>query len=206
MCLRLPSPDYVSRDRQKVVGRDECRRGHGRCLVHNGGLDISLDRLYCGRLYTSPLAWSYLPILPPSKLTYIDNPTQRSNGIRPVDHITPHRSSILHDRAGDHDDILGGIGQLLDDQIHHLPETGIFVLEQLRDSEEEGCGFVGRKLLACKEEEGDLGQEDTASSRRDGRGVEDTRWEMFSSTSNHCVLVNGGSCADLPGRRLSGRL
>jgi len=41
-------------------------------------------------------------------------------------------------------------------------------LEELRDAEEEGGGFVRRELLAREEEEGDLGQENATSSRRDG--------------------------------------
>ena len=54
----------------------------------------------------------------------------------------------------------------------HLAQGGIFVLEELRDTEEESCGFVGRELLAGVQEERDLGEEDTASSWLNGRAVE----------------------------------
>lgn len=67
------------------------------------------------------------------------------------------------------------MGQLLDDKVDHLSQAGIFVLEELRDAEEEGGGFVGRELLAGVEEEGDLGQEDPTSSRLYGRAVEQSR-------------------------------
>jgi hypothetical protein len=105
-------------------------------------------------------------------LSYINNATQRTNGIGAVDNIAAY-GRVLHDAAGDHDDILGGVGQLLDDQIDHLAERGIFVLEQLRDAEEEARGFVGRELLAGEEEQRDLGEENAASAGRDGGRVED---------------------------------
>jgi len=49
-----------------------------------------------------------------------------------------------------------------------LSERGIFVLEQLGDPEEERGGLVGGELLAGEEQEGDLGEEDATSSRRNG--------------------------------------
>lgn len=105
---------------------------------------------------------------PEHAFPYINNPTQRSDRIRSVDYITPHRRRVFHDRARDHDDILGRLCQLLDDEVHHLPEGGIFILKELRDAEEEGGRFVGGELLAGEEEEGDLGEEDATSARRDG--------------------------------------
>lgn len=51
--------------------------------------------------------------------------------------------------------------------MNHLAQAGILVLEELRDTEEEGRGFVGGKLLPRVEEESYLGEEDSASSRLD---------------------------------------
>jgi hypothetical protein len=53
-----------------------------------------------------------------------------------------------------------------------LPQTGIFILEELRDSEEEGGGFIGGEPLSCVEEEGNLSKEDSTSSRLYWRRVE----------------------------------
>ena len=120
---------------------------------------------------------SFIPI------PYINNATQRPYSIRSVDDITPHRRGILHDAARDHDDILGVLRKLLDDEVYHLPEGGIFILEQLGDAEEEGGGFGGGELLAGKEEECDLGEEYTAAAGGDGGGVEDARWYSISSSA-----------------------
>lgn len=59
---------------------------------------------------------------------YIDNTTQGPDGIWPVNNVGT-TTSIFHDRAGDHNNILGGVGQLLDNEVHHLSQAGIFVLE-----------------------------------------------------------------------------
>lgn len=70
-----------------------------------------------------------------SAQTNINDATKSPNGIGPVNRIgAPSR--ILHDRTGDHNDIFGGAGKLLDDEMDHLAEAGIFVLEQLRNTEE----------------------------------------------------------------------
>jgi hypothetical protein len=61
--------------------------------------------------------------------------------------------------------------------VDHLAQAGILVLEELRDAEEEGGRFGGRELLARVEEEGDLGEQDTASSGLDRRGVEQASCE-----------------------------
>ena len=98
-----------------------------------------------------------------SIVAHVYYPAQRPYGICSVNHITPHRR-ILHNTACDHDDILRSIRQLLDNQVHHLPERGIFVLEQLRNAKEEGCRFIRRELLAGEEEQRDLGQEYAAFS------------------------------------------
>lgn len=105
--------------------------------------------------------------------SYINNATEGADRIRAEDHVGA-AASILHDGARDHDDVLGGAGQLLDHQVDHLAETGILVLEELRDAEEERRGLVGRELLARVEEESDLGEEDSASSRLDRGAVEES--------------------------------
>lgn len=107
----------------------------------------------------------------PHEVTYVDDATQSTNGIGSEDCVCA-TSSILHDRTSDHDDILSRVGQLLDDKVDHLAETGILVLEQLRDTEEEGCSFVRGELLSRVEQKGDLGEEDATSSRLDRGAVE----------------------------------
>ena len=62
--------------------------------------------------------------------------------------------------------------QLLDDQVHHLAKAGIFVLEQLRDTEEEGRSFIGGEGLALVQEQSDLGKKEAALSRLDRGTVE----------------------------------
>lgn len=64
------------------------------------------------------------------------------------------------------------MSQLLDDKVDHLSQAGIFILEQLRDTEEEGRRFVRWELLARVEQKGNLGKEDSASSRLDWGAVE----------------------------------
>lgn len=61
---------------------------------------------------------------------YIDNAAQSPDGIGSEDSVGA-TAGILHDGAGDHDDVLGGVGQLLDHQVHHLPQAGILILEEL---------------------------------------------------------------------------
>lgn len=61
--------------------------------------------------------------------THIDDAAQSSDGIGPIHGVTADRCGVLHDTACDHDDIFGCVGQLFDDQIHHLPQTCIFVLK-----------------------------------------------------------------------------
>lgn len=50
---------------------------------------------------------------------YIDDAAEGADGIRTVDGVGA-TASILHDGAGNHNDILGRVGQLLDDKVDHL--------------------------------------------------------------------------------------
>ena len=55
--------------------------------------------------------------------TYIRDDTERSNGIGSVpDFRSDLVVHILGETAGGHDDIVGDLGQLLDDQVNHLAE------------------------------------------------------------------------------------
>lgn len=121
-------------------------------------------------------------------LTYINDPTKRPNSIRPVHDVAAHRRGVLHNAARHHNHILGRIGQLLDDQIDHLAEGGILVLEELADAEEERGGLVGGELLAGEEEEGDFGEEDAAFAGRDGGGVEDAGYTPFDQRVGENVV------------------
>lgn len=103
--------------------------------------------------------------------THVDDATQGTNGIGPEDRLGT-TARVLHDRARHHYYVLGGASKLLDDEVHHLAEARILVLEELRDAEEEGGGFVPRELLPRVEEERDLGQEYPAFPRLYGRAVE----------------------------------
>lgn len=105
------------------------------------------------------------------KVTNVDDTAQGSNGIGSEDGIAA-AARILHNGAGNHDDILSRVGQLLDDEVDHLSEAGILVLEELRDAEEKGGGFIGWELLPSIEEKSNLGEEDSTSSRLNGAFVE----------------------------------
>jgi hypothetical protein len=111
--------------------------------------------------------------VPPSKATYIDNAAERTYSIGSVNCIGA-TSSILHNRASNHNDILGRVGKLLDNKVNHLSETGILVLEELGDTKEEGCSFVGGKLLSGVQKESDLCEENATSSRLDRGAVEES--------------------------------
>jgi hypothetical protein len=87
--------------------------------------------------------------------THVYYATQCPDSVRSVYDIASH-CRVLHYAARNHDHILGGAGQLLDDKVDHLAEGGILVLEQLGDAEEEVGGFPGRELLTGEEEKGDL--------------------------------------------------
>ena len=79
--------------------------------------------------------------------TYINNTTESTDGVGPVYSIGA-AASILHNGTRNHDNILGGVGQLLDNKVNHLSQARIFILKELGYAEEAGGGFVGRELLA----------------------------------------------------------
>lgn len=89
--------------------------------------------------------------------TNINDTAQGSNSVGSEDGIAA-AAGILHDCAGNHDDILGRVGQLLNDEVDHLSEARILILEQLRDAEEKGGCFIGRELLPGIEEKSNLGE------------------------------------------------
>lgn len=107
------------------------------------------------------------------QLTYINNTAEGANSVGSEDGIGA-TASILHNGAGYHNNIFSRVGKLLDDKVHHLAKTGILILEQLRDAEKEGGGFVCGKLLPGVEEKGDLGEENATSSRLDRGAVEES--------------------------------
>ena len=147
------------RGRWEAGGRRKRERPRRRSLVDNGCLDVAFNGLDSGS---------------------VDDATKSTDGVGTVYDITSD-SRVLHDTAGDHNNILGGVGKLLDDQVDHLAEGGIFVLEQLGDAEEEGGGFILRKFLACHKQEGDFSEQDTAFARRNGRRVEDASYRGLVS-------------------------
>lgn len=100
--------------------------------------------------------------------SYIDYPAKSSYRICFIQNIASDRG-IFHYAASDHDDIFCGVCQFLYDQIHHLPQGGIFVLEKLGYAEEKGGGLVRRESLPSKEEQRNFGKENTALFRRDWR-------------------------------------
>jgi hypothetical protein len=53
--------------------------------------------------------------------------------------------------------------QLLDGKMHHLPKAGIFILEELRDAEEQGRRFVGGEPFTGVQEQGDFREQDSTS-------------------------------------------
>lgn len=79
--------------------------------------------------------------------TYVNDTTERTNCVWSVDGICA-TTRILHDCARDHNNILRRMRQLLDGEVDHLSKAGIFVLEELRDAEEQCGGFIGRESFA----------------------------------------------------------
>jgi hypothetical protein len=120
-----------------VVCRNEGRGGDGGILVDDARLDEALNRLH-GR--------------------GINDAAKGADCIGAVYDVAAD-GGVLHDGGGDHDDIVGGASELLDDQVDHLAERGILVLEELRDAEEEGRGFLAAPVLAGEEEESQLGED-----------------------------------------------
>jgi hypothetical protein len=152
-----------------VVGGYEGGRGDGGVLVDDARLDETLNGLD-GR--------------------GVDDTAQGTDGVCAVDDVAAD-GRVLHDGRGDHDDIVGRAGELLDDQVDHLAERGIFVLEELGDAEEERGGFLAAPALAGEEQQGELGEDDSAFARRDGALVED------SGVLEDGRLVNLGDAADV---------
>jgi hypothetical protein len=135
--LGLPSPHNVLCDWEQVVGRDEGGRGDGGVLVDNARLDEALNGLHSRG---------------------VNDAAEGADGIGAVYDVAAD-GRVLHDGRGDHDDIVGRARELLDDQVDHLAQRGILVLEELGDAEEEGRGFLAAPVLAGEEEEGQLGQD-----------------------------------------------
>lgn len=170
--LGLPSPNDILCDGEEVVRGDEGGRGHRGVLVDYARLDETLNGLY-GR--------------------GVDDAAEGADGIWAVHDVAADRR-VLHDGRGDHDDIVGGARKLLDDQIDHLAERGIFVLEQLGDAEEEGRGFLPAPALAGEEQQGQLGQDHSTFPGRDGALVEYSCWRATSAcTAQHCPLLSHAS-------------
>lgn len=128
--------------------------------------------------------------------THVHDAAQSTNGVWSVDGLCA-ATSVLHDGAGDHDDILSGVGQLLDDKVDHLAKAGIFVLEEFRDAKEQSCGLVCRERLAGVEEEGDFGKKDATSSGLDWGAVEKASCRLrrgnvsrvFCMYETNCLLL-----------------
>lgn len=119
MCFALPSPDNVARNGKEVVGGNQGGGGHRGCLIDNGGLDQSLDTLYCRTLLSLSVIDQLIKFRSP--FTYINDAAQGSDGIGPVQNVAAHRS-VLHNDTCRHDHILGGSGQFFQNQIDHLPQ------------------------------------------------------------------------------------
>tara|TARA_R110002003_G_scaffold122_7_gene11061 strand:- start:16784 stop:17230 length:447 start_codon:yes stop_codon:yes gene_type:complete len=120
-----------------VVRRNERGGGYGGVLVDDARLDEALDCLYGGG---------------------VDYSAEGADRIGTVHDVAANRR-VLHDGRGDHDDIVGRASELLDDQVDHLAERGIFVLEELRYAKEERGGFLPSPTLAGEEQQCELGQD-----------------------------------------------
>jgi hypothetical protein len=122
---------------------------------------------------------------------YIDNAAESTDGVRAIENITTD-GGVLHDNARRHYNIFGGAGQLLQDEIDHLAQGGVLVLEQLRDAEEERGRLICRELLPGEDEDGNLCKEGATCSRRDGGGIEQSGCRI----NEHGQLVSGGGDAE----------
>jgi hypothetical protein len=152
--LGLPSSNDILGDWEKMVRRDEGGRGHGGVLVDYARLDETLDGLH-GR--------------------GVDDAAEGADGVGAVYDVAAD-GCVLHYGGGDHDDIVGGASELLDDQVDHLAERGILVLEQLRYAKEEGCGFLASPALSGEEQQGQLGQDHSTFPGRYRALVEYSCW------------------------------
>jgi hypothetical protein len=70
--------------------------------------------------------------------------------------------------------------QLLDGKVHHLPKAGIFILEELRDAEEQGRRFVGGESFTGVQEQGDFREQDSTSSGLYGRRIEQSCCDLLA--------------------------
>src|SRR3954453_14024969 len=86
---------------------------------------------------------------------YVYYSTKRPNRIGPI-YVFTSEIAILHDNACRHDDIFGCVCKLFQDEVDHLPQRRIFVLEKFRYAKEKRGSFGGWKLLAGKEKHGNL--------------------------------------------------
>jgi hypothetical protein len=152
-----------------VVRRDESGRGYGGVLVDDARLDETLDCLHSGG---------------------IDDAAQGTDSVCAVHDVAADRD-VLHDGRCDHDHVVGRAGELLDDQVDHLAQRGILVLEELRDAKEQCGGFLASPALAGEEQQRELGQDHSALSGRDGALVEG------AGILEHRRLVDLGNAADV---------
>lgn len=105
LCLALPAADDVLGNRKEVVGRYEGGGRDGGVLVDDCGLHHSLNGLDGGRLELVSACHPWYRGARSS--AYIDDAAKGADGIGAVDGIGA-ASSVFHDGAGDHDDVLGG--------------------------------------------------------------------------------------------------
>lgn len=99
---------------------------------------------------------------------YVDNAAERTNCVWSVDGIRA-TTSIFHNSTRNHNNIFCRMRQLLDSKMNHLPKAGILILEEFRDAEEQGGGLVSREPFTGVQEQGNFGEQDSASSRLYGR-------------------------------------
>jgi hypothetical protein len=71
----------------------------------------------------------------------VNDSAEGADGVGAVDNLAAD-GHILHYGSGDHDHVVGGARELLDDEVHHLAEGGVLVLEELRDWMYSVYGFV----------------------------------------------------------------
>lgn len=99
----------------------------------------------------------------------VNDARKRSDGVGLVHQV----AGALHvpgDGGGDHDHVVvGQRHQLLDGQVHNLPQTGVLVGEQLGHRNEEPRGLKLSKGLSGSQQVDQLGQQLATLSGVDGR-------------------------------------
>ena len=110
---------------------------------------------------------------------YIYNSAQCSDCVWLVQDVA-FLCRILHDTLRYHDDIRCRTCQVFKDEVHHLAKRRIFVLEELRDTEEKVCSFVRWKCLPSEYEQGNLGKEYPTLPGRYRRVVKQASWSLVS--------------------------